>query len=61
MSQEALTLRIDDLEVESFSIEPSDGPSYQMDAGTETCYVKVTLQTIKATCGDFSCAPFYCT
>jgi hypothetical protein len=60
MSQEALTLRIDDLQVESFSIGPSDGPSYQMDGGTDTTYVKITLQTMKATCEGASCGMFFC-
>ncbi len=60
MSQEALTLRIDDLQVESFSIESPDGPSYQMDDTSDTTYVKFTLQTMKVTCGGFSCGPFYC-
>ena len=62
MSPDALPLRIEDLEVESFLIEPSIGPSYQMD-GTydETCTVKITLQTIvKSTCVGATCGMYAC-
>ena len=62
MNPHALVLRIDDLTVESFPIEPPNHFSNVMDMDVDTtdpCVIKETLQTAK-TCYDVTVCVGFC-